>query len=462
MVSLSYDVVIIGAGPGGYVAAIRARQLGLKTALVEREEVGGICLNWGCIPTKALLKSAEVLSLVRQAGDFGIHCDNVRADIEMTIDRSRRVVERLTKGVRALLRKNQVDLVPGTGMLVSPNRVEVRPEGRVLETKNVIVATGSRPRVLPGLEIDGERVMSSRHALLLREVPASLIVIGGGAIGVEFAYFYTTYGSRVTVVEMMPHLLPLEDEEVSLELERSFVRQGITLMLGRRFEELERTDRGMRVRVSSERGEEVVEADRVLVAVGVRGNTEELGLEHVGVKVDRGFLPMNEKMQTNVPNIYAIGDVTGKLPLAHVASVQGEVAAESIAGHPTQALVYENIPRTTYCHPQVASVGLTEAQARERGYEVKVGRFPFRASGKALTSGTSEGMVKLVVHAEYGELLGAHLIGGDVTELLPEVALAQTMEGTSAEIIRTIHAHPTLSEALREAALGVEGRAIHV
>lgn len=460
--STSYDIVIIGAGPGGYVAAIRAAQLGLRTAVVEREEVGGICLNWGCIPTKALLRSAEVLALVRQAGDLGVYCDNVRADVAAAVDHSRSVVDRLTKGVRGLLKKNRVDIVSGTGSLKTRNQVEVSPSGQILEAKNIILSTGGRPRTLPGLEIDGERVLSSRHALLLREVPASLIIIGGGAIGVEFAYFYNAYGSRVTVVEMMPHLLPLEDEEISMELERVFTRQGITALTGRRFEGLEQNSSGIKVRVSSERGVDAIEADRVLVAVGVRGNTEDLGLEQIGVEVERGFIKVNGKMQTSVPNIYAIGDMTGKLLLAHVASAHGEIAAEHIAGHPTHELVYENIPRTTYCQPQVASVGLTEAQAREQGYKVKVGRFPFRASGKALALGEYDGMVKLVVNAEYNELLGAHLIGSDVTELLPEVVLAQTMEGTSREIARTIHAHPTLSEALREAALAVEGRAIHI
>lgn len=462
----AYDVVILGGGPGGYVAAIRAAQLGLKVAVVEKENLGGVCLNWGCIPMKALLRSAEILSLFRRAKDFGIAVDNVHADLGAAVARSRKVVERLVKGVQLLMEKNQVDVMAGEGYLMGTNRVGVRG-GHSVEAKNIILATGGRPRPLPGLEVDGETVLTSREAMLLKEPPPRLVIIGGGAIGCEFAYYFNAYGSRVTVVEMMPHLLPLEDEDISVELERNFLRQGIKFLTGTTFKQLKKGGDQLQVTLapaSGEQGQDVtLEADKVLVAVGVRGNIENIGLENAGVATtEGGFIAVNEKMQTNVPHIYALGDVTGKLPLAHCASAQGEIAAETIAGRATTPLVYENLPRATYCQPQVASVGLTEAQARARGYAVKVGKFPFRALGKALAMGEHEGFVKVVINAEFGELLGAHFIGSEATELLSEAVLARALEVTGHEIGHTVHAHPTLAEALMEAARAAEGRAIHL
>ncbi len=461
----AYDVVILGGGPGGYVAAIRAAQLGMKAALIEKENLGGVCLNWGCIPTKALLRNAEVLSLFRRAKDFGIAVDNLRADIGAAVDRSRKIVDRLVKGVQFLLQKNKVDVIQGEGFLMSANRVGVRG-GSALDARNVIIATGGRARTLPGLEIDGETVLTSREVMMLKEVPQRLIIIGASAVGVEFATYFNAYGSKVTLIEMLPHLVPREDEEISVELERNFLKQGIKFHAGMKFDKLERSDGQMKVSLApvAEGGKAVtLEGDKVLVAVGVRGNIENIGLENAGVATTQsGFVAINEKMQTNVPNVYAIGDVTGKLPLAHCASAQGEIAVETIAGRETTPLVYENIPRATYCQPQVASIGLTEAQAKERGYEVKVGKFPFRALGKALAMGEHEGFVKVVVDAKFGELLGAHLIGSDVTELLPELALARALEATGHEIGHTVHAHPTLSEALMEAARAAEGMAIHI
>jgi dihydrolipoamide dehydrogenase len=458
----NYDVVILGGGPGGYVAAIRAAQLGLKAAVIEKENLGGICLNWGCIPTKTLLRNAEVLWLFRHAKDFGISVDNLQADIGAAVERSRKVVERLVKGVQFLMQKNKVDVVQGEGALMSANRVAVG--GQALDAKNVVIATGGRPRTLPGLEMDGVTVLTSREIMMLKELPRRLIIVGGGAVGVEFAYYFNAYGSLVTMVEMLPHLLPNEDEEVSVELERNFLKQGIKFLTSARFEKLETSDGAAMMTVTSAKGETVtLDGDKVLVAVGVRGNVENIGLEKAGVATDpRGFIEINEKMQTNAPNVYAIGDVTGKVLLAHCASAQGEIAAETMAGNETTPLVYENVPRATYCQPQVASVGLTEAQAKERGYQVKVGKFPFRALGKALAMGEHEGFVKVVVNAEYGELLGAHLIGSEVTELLPEVALARALEATAHEIGRTVHAHPTLAEAIMEAARAAEGKAIHI
>ncbi len=461
----AYDIVILGGGPGGYVAAIRAAQLGLKVAVIEKENLGGVCLNWGCIPTKALLRNAEILSLLRRAKDFGITADNVQADVGAAVERSRKVVERLVKGVQFLMQKNKVDVIAGEGYLMSAQRVGVRG-GQSLKAKNIVIATGGRPRTLPGLEVDGETVLTSREVMMLKEKPQHLIVVGGGAIGCEFAYYFNAYGSKVSIIEMMPHLLPLEDEEISVELERNFLKQGIKFHTGMTFKSLGKADGKVQVTLapaSGAQGKDVtLEGDKVLVAVGVRGNIENIGLENAGVATtERGFIAVNEKMQTNVPNVYAVGDVTGKLPLAHCASAQGEIAVETIAGKETTPLVYENIPRATYCQPQVASVGLTEAQAKARGYAVKVGQFPFRALGKALAMAEHEGFVKVVVNAGYGELLGAHIIGSEATELLPELVLAQALEATAHELGHTVHAHPSLAEAIMEAARAAEGGAIH-
>ncbi|MFQ6013812.1 MAG: dihydrolipoyl dehydrogenase [Anaerolineae bacterium] len=459
----NYDLVIVGGGPGGYVAAIRAAQLGLETALVEKDKVGGVCLNWGCIPTKSLLRNAEVLSLLRRSHQFGITVDKLEYDFGQAVDRSRRVSGRLVKGIQFLLKKNKVDLVEGEGYLTAEDQIEVRPDGQKLKAKNVILATGARPRSLPGLEIDGEQVLTSRQALELKEVPSSIIIVGGGPIGLEFAYIYQTYGSQVTVVEMLPHLLPLEDVEISELLEKAVAKQGMEVLTNTRVEEIKREKDKVTVIVSSDdEGERKIEGEKVLVAIGVQPNSENLGLESLGVAVERGYIAIDDRMATNVPGLYAIGDVTGKMPLAHVASAQGVVVVEAMVGRETGSLVYENMPRCTYCQPQVASLGLTEAQAKERGYEVKIGRFPFRANGKALALADYEGMVKIVADAEYGEILGAHLIGPEVTDMIAEVGLAKTLEATPLEIGRTVHAHPTLSEALMEAALAAEGEAIHI
>ena len=460
-----YDVTIIGAGPGGYVAAIRAAQLGLNVALVEKEHLGGVCLNWGCIPTKALLRNAEVISLLGKGKEFGFTASEVEVDFGAAVDRSRKVSERLVKGVGSLMRKNKVEVVEGEAVLKSAAAVEVMSsEGRarVLESRNVIIATGGRARSLPGITPDGERLLTYREAIVLREVPSSVIVIGAGPIGMEFAHIWRTYGAEVTVVEMLERVLPLEDEEASALVARAFSRSKVRLLTSTRVEEIGRTDEGVRVRVSGEDGEQVLEAERALIAIGVQPNTESLGLERLGVGMDRGHIVVDDRMRTNRPGLYAIGDVTGKLALAHVASAQGVVAAEAVAGHEAQTLDYGAMPRCTYCQPQVASFGLTEAEATAQGHGVKVGRFPFLANGKALSLGERDGFAKIVADGVSGEILGAHMVGPEVTELLPELVLARTWELTPDEIARTVHAHPTLSEAIMEAAHGVFGAPIHV
>jgi dihydrolipoamide dehydrogenase len=464
-VEQTYDVTIIGAGPGGYVAAIRAAQLGLKVALVEKEHLGGVCLNWGCIPTKALLRNAEVISLLGRGKEFGFTLTDFEADFGAAVDRSRKVSQRLVKGIGALMRKNQVEVIEGTGVLKSANTVEVTlAEGgaRGLKTDNIIVATGGQARTIPGIEVDGERVLSYREAIMLRELPGSAVVVGAGPIGMEFAHVWRSYGAEITVVEMLPRALPLEDDEVSKEVERAFKRKKVRVLTSTRVQGVEITPNGVRVSVSGDEGEQTLEAERALIAIGVRPNSQSLGLEEVGVQVERGNIVVDTSLRTSVPGIYAIGDVTGKLPLAHVASAQGIVAAETIAGVDTVALNYEMMPRCTYCHPQVASFGLTEAQAAEHGYEIGVGKFPFRANGKALGLGDYDGFVKIVADSVSGEILGAHLVGPEVTELLPELVLAREWELTPEEIARTVHAHPTLSEVLMEAAHGVFGEAIHI
>jgi dihydrolipoamide dehydrogenase len=464
-VAETYDVTIIGAGPGGYVAAIRAAQLGLKAALVEQEHLGGVCLNWGCIPTKALLRNAEVVSLLGRGKEFGFTVTGLEADFGAAVDRSRKVSARLVKGISALMRKNAVEVIEGIGVLKSPTAVTVAlNEGgrRTLETRNVIVAAGGRARTIAGIDVDGQRVLTYREAIVLRELPASAVIVGAGPIGMEFAHIWSTYGTTVTVVEMLPHALPLEDEEVSKEIERAFKRRKVQLLTSTRVQGVETTASGVQVPVAGENGEQVLEAERALIAIGVRPNSENLGLEEIGVQVERGTIVVDDHLRTSVAGVYAIGDVTGKLPLAHVASAQGIVAAETIAGEKTVALDYDAMPRCTYCQPQVASFGLTEAQAIERGHEVQVGRFPFLASGKALGLGDYEGFVKIVADAASGEILGAHLVGPEVTELLPELVLARNWELTPEEIARSVHAHPTLSEALMEAAHGVFGQAIHI
>ena len=457
-----YDVVVIGAGPGGYVAAIRAAQLGLKTAIVEREALGGVCLNWGCIPSKALLKNAEILSYIHRAEEFGLHFDNFRADYSVAMDRSRKVVDRNTRGVAYLLRKNKVDHIEGTGKLKGGGVVEIAPEAKQTTAKNIIIATGSRPRTIPPLPIDGERVLSSRESIVLSELPSSMVIVGGGAIGVEFAYLYKTYGVDITIVELLPRLVPTEDEEISQVLERAFSRQGINVIAGATVTGLDTRPDGVAVSVDKDSVAQTITCEKGLVAIGVQPNTEGLGLEELGISTQDGGIQIDDNMATNVPGVYAIGDVTGKLALAHVASAQGVTAVEHIAGLDTQPLDYVSMPRATYCQPQIASFGLTEAQAREQGHEVKVGRFNVQANGKALAMGETEGIVKLVVDAQYGELLGGHMIGPEVTELLGELSMARLLEGTTLELGWMVHAHPTLSEMLKEAALDAQGRTIHM
>ena len=457
-----YDVVLIGAGPGGYVAAVRAGQLGLKTAIVENENLGGVCLNWGCIPSKALLKNAEVLSYFKRGEEFGLTFDNFHADYSAAVDRSRKVADRNTRGVAYLLRKNNVEHIEGHGRLAGTNVVEVAPEGRRLSARNIIVATGARPRTIPPLPVDGDKIITSRQAIVLDQLPSSMVIVGGGAIGVEFAYLYRMYGVEVTVVELLPRLVPSEDEDISRLLERNFSRQGIKIMTGTGVKGATVGPSGVTVTVEKDGVESELACEKVLVAVGVQPNTEDLGLETAGVATQRGYVDVDHVMSTNVPGIFAVGDVTGKLALAHVASAQAVTAVEHIAGIETQPLDYESMPRATYCSPQIASFGLTAAQAVERGYEVKVGSFNAQANGKALAIGEPDGVVKLVIDAKYGELLGGHMIGPEVTELLGELAVAKVLEGTTLELGWVVHPHPSLSEMVKEAALSAQGRAIHM
>jgi len=463
----TYDVVVIGAGPAGYVAAIRAAQLGKKTAIVDKQWLGGVCLNVGCIPSKSLLKNAEVAHILRERGkEFGFSFENLKLDYSVAVKRSRQVSDRLTKGVGFLMKKNNIAVHMGAAKLTAKDRVAVTDkDSKVieLEAKNIILATGASATVPPAWKMDGEKVITYMEAILQEKLPKSVVIIGAGAIGMEFATVWNGYGVEVTVVEMLPHVLPLEDEEAASEVAKAFTKRGIKVLAGHKVESVETTINGVRVTVSAGSETIVLEAEQALVAIGFRPNSKGLGLEDVGVMVsERGFVEINEKMATNVPCIWAIGDLTGKLMLAHVGTAQGIVCAENIAGVETVMLDYEMMPRATYCQPQVASFGMTEAQARERGYIVKVGRFPFQANGKALGLADYAGWVKLIVDEKYGELLGASLVGPEVTELLPELTLAQMMELTPAEIARNVHAHPTLSEALMEAAKVAEGKGIHI
>jgi dihydrolipoamide dehydrogenase len=458
----NYDLVVIGAGPGGYVAAIRAGQLGLKTAIVEREALGGVCLNWGCIPSKALLKNAEVLSYIHRAEEFGLRFDNFHADYAVAVDRSRKVVARNVRGVAYLLRKNKVEHIKGAATLRGNGVVEVAPAGQKIIARNIILATGSRPRSIPPLPVDGERIITSRESIVLSRLPSSMVIVGGGAVGVEFAHLYRMYGVEVTVVELLPRLVPAEDEEISPLLERSFAHQGINVMTGSTVTRVESGSDGLIVKVDKDGAEQAVQCEKVLVAVGVQANIEGLGLEDLGIETERGCIKIDDNMGTSAPGVFAIGDVTGKLPLAHAASAQGVVAVEHIAGMETQALDYTMMPRATYCQPQIASFGLTEAQAREQGYGVRVGTFNVRANGKASAMGEGEGIVKLVIDERYGELLGGHMIGPEVTELLGELTMTKLLEGTTLELGWAVHPHPSLSEMLKEAALDALGRAIHM
>ncbi|MFV1858928.1 MAG: dihydrolipoyl dehydrogenase [Anaerolineales bacterium] len=462
-----YDVVVIGAGPGGYVCAIRAAQLGLKTAIVDREWLGGVCLNVGCIPSKALLKNAELAHVLRERGEeFGFAVEGLELDYGRAVERSREVADRLVKGVGFLMKKNEIDVHMGEAVLRTSHSIAVTSsEGEETElgAKNIVIATGASAASIPGMEIDGERVLTYREAILQTQAPKSVLIVGSGAVGLEFATIWNGYGVEVSIVEMLPRIAPLEDEDVSKELAKEFRKRGIKIMTGTKVDNIEVLKTKVKATVTGESGEEILEAEQALVAVGFRPNTKGFGLEDLGVQLtESGMVEIDERMATNVPGIWAIGDVTGKLQLAHVAMAMGIVCSENIAGAETIELNYEMMPRATYSHPQVASFGMTEAQAEQRGYEVHIGRFPFLANGKSLGMGETAGWIKLISDARYGEILGAHLIGPEVTELLPELTLAQSMELTLAEIARNVHAHPTLSEAIMEAAHAAEGDAIHM
>ncbi len=468
MASERFDVVVVGSGPGGYVGAIRAAQLGLRTAVIEADRPGGICLNWGCIPTKALLRNAEVLQLFRRAAEFGIAVDTLKADYAVAYRRSRQVADRMAKGVEFLFRKNKIALVAGRGELVAPRVVRVREQGtgasapRTLEAGAVVLATGAVPKSLPGVALDGERVISSDEALRLDRLPASVVVIGAGAVGVEFADVFAAYGVQVTIVEALPRLLPLEDEEISRLLARTFAKRGIDLRTGAKVQSVKPAGAGMAVELEHEGKAMRLEAERVLMAVGRGANTSGLGLEPLSVEMARGFVRVTPRMETSVAGLYAIGDVAGPPLLAHKASAEGIVAAEVIAGQSPHGVDYATVPSCTYCHPQVASLGLTEAQAKERGVPVRVGKYAFQANGKAQALAETEGLVKVVAAVDTGEILGVHILGAEATELIAEFGVGKTLEATVAEIGHTIHAHPTLSEAVMEAALDAMGAAIHL
>ncbi|MGP8248547.1 MAG: dihydrolipoyl dehydrogenase [Candidatus Dormibacteria bacterium] len=454
------DLAIIGSGPGGYVAAIRAAQLGMAVTIVEEADtLGGICLNWGCIPSKSLLRNAEVLHLVQESERFGIRRGEVVADFDAAISRSREVVGKLTQGVAFLMRKNGVEVVHGRGRLVSEQTIEVSPSGQTVVASQILIATGARPKSLPGLTVDGKTVFTYREALELRQLPKSCVIVGGGAIGAEFAYVYSSYGVEVTVVEALARLLPMEDHEVSKELTRQFERQGIGLRTGSLIQRSERTGEGWRLHL--ENGD-AVEGEMVLTATGVQANVENLGLEDLGVAVQGGFIKVDDHLRTNVPGVFAIGDVVGPPLLAHAASAEGVIAVETAAGREAAPLDPIQVPRCTYCQPQVASAGYTEEQAKEKGYQVRIGKFPFSASGKAIAMGETMGFIKTVVDADTGKLLGTHAIGAEVTELLPEMVMAAWAGVKAEQFEALVHAHPTLSESLKEAALAAEGVAIHI
>ena len=462
-----YDVVVLGAGPGGYVAAIRAAQLGLKAAIVEKQWLGGVCLNVGCIPSKSLLKNAELAHTLRERADeFGIKFKDLELDYGSAVKRSRAVSKRLTSGVGFLMKKNKIDVFMGSGVFKSANQLDVTLEDgskETLQAKNIIIATGASSASVPGIEVDGEKVVSFKEAILQETLPKSVVVIGAGAIGIEFSTIWSSYGTEITIVEMMDRILPLESKDASAELAKAFKKRGIKMLTGTKVKGIEKTKSGVKVTVEDAEGKtSELEAEQALMAIGFRPNTKEIGLETVGVKVDkRGFVEIDDYMATNVPGIWAIGDVTGKLLLAHTASAQGMVCAEKIAGAETQPINYKMIPRAVYSHPQVASFGYTEEEAAAAGYEVSVGSFNFMVNGKALGLGEGSGFVKIYGDKKYGELLGASMVGPDVSELLPELTLAQKMELTADEIARNIHAHPTLSEVVMEAAHGVNGSPIH-
>ena len=462
---MDFDVIVVGSGPGGYVTAIRASQLGLKTAVVEKENLGGVCLNWGCIPTKALLKSAQVFEYVKHAEDFGIKVSEYDKDFDAVVNRSRQVANGMSGGVQFLMKKNKITVIDGYGKVQPGKKVAVTAEDgkeTVYSANHIIIATGARSRELPSLPQDGNKIIGYRQAMTLDKQPEKLVVVGSGAIGIEFAYFYNSMGTDVTVVEYLPNIVPLEDEEVSKQLERTFKKSGIKVMTSSEVTRVDTSGDGCKVTVKTKKGEEVLDADIVLSAVGIAPNVEGIGLEDVGIAADRGRIMVNDYYQTTVPGYYAIGDIVKGPALAHVASAEGILCVEKIAGHNVEPLDYGNIPGCTYCFPEVASVGMTEKAAKEAGYDLKVGKFPFSASGKASASGHKDGFIKVIFDAKYGELLGAHMIGSNVTEMIAEAVLARKLETTGHEILKAVHPHPTLSEAFMEATAAAYDEVIHL
>ncbi len=462
---MNYDVIVLGSGPGGYPAAIRASQLGKKVAIVERESLGGICLNWGCIPTKALLKSAQVMDYAKHSADYGIEVNDAKPNFGNVIKRSRGVADKMNKGVTFLMKKNKIDVVMGNGKLISPTKLEVTSadgKKQTLETKNIIICTGARARELPAMKLDGKKIIEYRKAMSLPEQPKSIIVVGSGAIGTEFAYFYNSIGTKVTVVEFLPRVVPVEDEEVSKELEKSFKKQGIDIMVNSEVTSVDTSGDGVKAKVKTQNGEVTLEADMLLSAVGITANIENIGLEELGITTDKGRILVDANQQTNVKGVYAIGDCTPHQALAHKASKEGINAAEHLAGKNPDPIDYNNVPGCTYCSPEIASVGYTEKAAKDAGYELKVGKFPFMASGKATAAGATEGFVKIIYDAKYGELLGCHAIGYNVTEIIAEVVVARKLETTAHEILNAIHPHPTISEAIKEATAVAYGEATDI
>ncbi len=462
---MNFDVIVVGSGPGGYVTAIRASQLGLKTAIVEKESLGGVCLNWGCIPTKALLKSAQVFEYINHADSYGISVKGVEADFQNVIDRSRNVADGMSKGIDFLMKKNKIEVIMGTATLKAGKKIDViDSEGKKTEysATHIIIATGARSRELPNLPQDGKKVIGYRKAMTLDEKPNKMVVVGSGAIGVEFAYFYNSMGVDVTVVEYMPNIVPLEDDDISKQLARSFKKAGIKIMTNSSVESVDTSSKGCKVKVKTKNGEEIIDCDVVLSAVGITANIENIGLEDVGIVTDKGKILVNDFYQTNIPGYYAIGDVLPTQALAHVASAEGIICVEKIAGHSPEPLDYGNIPGCTYCSPEISSVGYTEKAAKEAGYDVKVGKFPFSASGKASAAGHKDGFVKVIFDAKYGEWLGCHMIGYNVTEMIAEAVVARKLETTGHEILKAVHPHPTMSEAVMEAVAAAYDEVIHM
>lgn len=462
---MKYDIIVLGSGPGGYVTAIRASQLGFKVAVIEKENLGGICLNWGCIPTKALLKSAQVFDYLKHASDYGLTVKDFDKDFNAVVKRSRDVADGMSKGVQFLMKKNKIDVIDGFGKIKPGKKVDVTAaDGKVTEytADHIIIATGARSRELPNLPQDGKKVIGYRQAMTLPEQPKKMIVVGSGAIGVEFAHFYNAMGTEVTIVEFMPNIVPVEDEDISKQMERSLKKAGVSIMTNASVERIDTSGNGVKAFVKTAKGEEVLEADILLSAVGIKTNIENIGLDETGIATDRDKILVNSYYQTNVPGYYAIGDVTPGQALAHVASAEGILCVEKIAGLHVEALDYGNIPGCTYATPEIASVGMTEKQAKEKGYELKIGKFPFSASGKAKAAGTPDGFVKVIFDAKYGEWLGCHMIGAGVTDMIAEAVVARKLETTGHEILKAVHPHPTMSEAVMEAVADAYGEVIHL